>query len=79
MNFRVCITRFSDFLKNMTNPLKDEFFLPFVIDDLIKQRGEKVRALISDEKWYGVTYREDLSSVMEAMQKKIDGGFYNGI
>ncbi len=72
-------TRFSDFLKNMKNPLKDEFFLPFVVDDLIKQREEKVRAFISDEKWYGVTYKEDAEGVRAALSKMEEEGFYDGI
>ena len=72
-------TRFASFLGNMRNPLKDEFFLPFVVDDLIKQRGEKVRALISNEKWYGVTYKEDAEGVKKALSKMEEEGFYNGI
>ena len=46
---------------------------------MIKNKGAKVKVLETDEKWYGVTYREDLEGVVEAMQKKISGGFYDGI
>jgi len=50
-------SRFVPFLNNLSNPQKEEFFLPFVVDDLIKNQGRKVGALVSDEKWYGVTYK----------------------
>lgn len=70
-------TRFESFLKNMTNPQKEEFFLPFVVDDLIKTKGQKVDAFISDDKWYGVTYKEDAPSVKEALQNLMKEGHYD--
>ncbi len=72
-------TRFESFLKNLSNPEKEEFFLPFVVDDLIKNKGQKVDAYISDDKWYGVTYKEDTPSVREALQKLMEEGYYDGI
>ncbi len=68
---------FVEFLGNMKNPLKDEFFIPFVIDNMIKESGAKVRVLETDEKWYGVTYKEDKDMVVAAMKEKIAGGCYN--
>ena len=56
-----------DFLKNMTNPLKDEYFIPLVIDELIKAKDYKVKMLMSPAKWYGMTYKEDLPSVKNAL------------
>ncbi len=70
---------FIEFLSNLKNPLKDEFYIPFVVDNMIKNKGAKVKVLETDEKWYGVTYREDLDDVVSAMHKKIAGGFYDGI
>lgn len=71
--------KFDEFLKNMTNPLKDEFFLPFVVDDMIKNHGEKVKVSVSDEKWYGVTYKEDAEPVKNALCGLMDAGMYDGI
>ena len=70
---------FEVFLKNLTNPLKEEFFLPFVIDDMIKTGGAKVKVLNTDERWYGVTYREDADSVKRAVKQMMEEGLYNGI
>lgn len=70
---------FVDFLKNMKNPLKDEFYIPFVIDRAIKEDGARVKVLSTDEKWYGVTYREDKESVVGAIKKLFAEGLYDGI
>lgn len=69
--------RFANFLKeNADNPLKCEFYIPFVVDELVKEGKARVRALDTPEKWYGVTYKEDKQSVMDALKEKTDKGIY---
>jgi len=68
---------FVKFLKNIKNPLKDEFYIPSVIDNAIKEEGKIVKVLKTDEKWYGVTYRDDKDMVVEAMKEKIKDGCYD--
>lgn len=70
--------RFAGFLKENleTNPLKCEYFLPFVVDELLKEGKASVKVLRSADKWYGVTYREDKPVVMAAVQKLKDEGVY---
>lgn len=68
---------FYGFLKNNNNPLKGEFYLPFVVDDLIKNHNKKVRVLFTDDKWYGVTYQADRDTVHEAICKLTESGLYN--
>ena len=70
---------FVKFLENLSNPLKDELYIPFVIDRAIKEDGERVKVLKTDEKWYGVTYREDKESVVSAVKKFFAEGIYDGI
>ena len=70
---------FVKFLGSLSNPMKDEFYIPFVIDRLIKENGEKVKVLTTNEKWYGVTYREDKDSVVSAIKKLFAEGIYDGI
>ena len=70
---------FYKFLINMQNPLKDEFYIPSVIDNMIKEDCEKVKVLTTDEKWYGVTYREDKEAVVNAIKKLFAEGMYDGI
>ena len=67
------------FLENISNPEKDEFFLPFVVDKLIKEKNEPVAVIPTHEKWYGITYKEDSENVSRALKNMIDKGLYNGI
>lgn len=70
--------RFADFLsKNLEkNPLKCEYFLPFVVDELIREGKAEVTVLKSQDRWYGVTYKEDKPVVVKAIQRLKDEGRY---
>ncbi len=70
--------RFADFLaKNLSkNPLKCEYFLPFVVDELLKEGRAEVTVLESADRWYGVTYKEDKPVVVEAIKNLKNAGLY---
>lgn len=70
--------RFSLFLEKelKQNPLKCEYFLPFVVDELIKEQKATVTVLKSSDKWYGVTYKEDKAVVVEAISHFKKEGLY---
>lgn len=70
--------RFGAFLdENLTvNPLKCEYFLPFVVDELLKTGQAEVTVLKSVDRWYGVTYKEDKEVVVKAIQAMKDKGLY---
>lgn len=69
--------RFEKFLeKNKDNLSKCEYFLPFVVDDLLKEGKAKVKVLETKEKWYGVTYKADKEIVVDALKKKTQQGVY---
>ncbi len=48
------------------NPLKAEFFLPTVVDSLLRDGEARVTVHITPDKWYGVTYKEDKEAVQAA-------------
>ncbi len=70
--------RFVDFLRTraVEDPLKAEFYLPSVPDALIREGKAQVRVLETGERWYGVTYREDLDGVKAAMADLCRRGVY---
>ena len=70
--------RFPKFLEENIekNPQKCEYFLPFVVDELLGEKRATVKVLKSMDKWYGVTYKEDKPFVMEAIQDLKDSGLY---
>lgn len=70
--------RFSAFLDKEVagNPLKCEYFLPFVVDELLKDGQAEVKVLKSVDRWYGVTYKEDKEVVVKAIQELKNQGLY---
>ena len=58
------------------NPAKAEYFLPSVVSQLIDEGKARVKVLRSEDKWYGVTYREDKPTVVSAIAEKTTSGLY---
>jgi hypothetical protein len=58
------------------NPLKCEYFLPFVVDELLLEGRATVKVLKSADKWYGVTYKEDKPMVVAAVRALKEQGLY---
>lgn len=69
---------FPRFLKENlpVNPLKCEYFLPFAVNDLIKEGKASVQVLKTGDRWYGVTYKEDKPVVVQAMRDLKAAGVY---
>ncbi len=67
---------FCDFLQKDIETPKSEFFIPWVIDRTISEGKEKVKVYETDDKWYGVTYREDAEDVRAALQDMQTKGLY---
>ena len=70
--------RFGAFLERELpgNPLKCEYFLPFVVDELLKEDKAEVTVLESRDRWYGVTYKEDKETVVNAVRQLKEQGLY---
>ena len=58
------------------NPLKCEYFFPFVVNSQLADGSARVRMLHCDEAWYGVTYKDDLQSVCDAIADMKRRGVY---
>ena len=72
------LARFPAFLDKTLaeNPEKGEYFLPTVVSQLINEGKARVKVLRSEDKWYGVTYREDKPTVVAAITEKTAAGLY---
>ncbi len=70
---------FVDFLREKINVPKSEYFLPSVVSKLIETGEKKVKVLVAEDKWYGVTYKEDKEDVCAALNKMIDDGLYESL
>ena len=58
------------------NPTKCEYFLPFVTNAMIKDGEGTVDVLPCHEQWYGMTYKEDFPTVVNAIKTLRDEGVY---
>ncbi len=72
------LARFPAFLDKTLaeNPEKGEYFLPTVVSQLINEGKARVKVLRSEDKWYGVTYREDKPTVTAAIAAMTEAGLY---
>ena len=70
--------RFAPWLRENlpVNPLKCEYFLPFVANALIKAGEGSVRLLNCHETWYGIPYKDDLAPFKAAIAKMRADGVY---
>mgnify|MGYP001111731693 FL=1 len=64
------------FLKERSLELKSEFFIPSVVNTILKSKLGKVKVLTSDAKWMGVTYAEDRATVVQEVARLKKEGIY---
>lgn len=68
---------FKDFLANVEErDLKSEYLLPNIVDKLLKEERANVKVLETQDRWFGVTYKEDKETVQEAFRELIADGVY---
>lgn len=70
---------FKAFLAEKLNVPKAEYYLPTVVSQLIDSGEKQVKVLVAEDKWYGVTYKEDKQNVVNALTAMINNGLYDGI
>lgn len=74
--FTYCDTIFREFLLKNGSKLTSEFFIPSLVDRLIKDGILQVEVLDTESDWFGVTYQEDKPFVMEKINTLIKNGIY---
>jgi NDP-sugar pyrophosphorylase family protein len=68
--------RFPRFLDKRIDEPKAEFFVPTVVNELIEEDTARVKVLPTTDQWFGVTYKEDRSMVVEAIGRLVEEGRY---
>lgn len=64
------------FEKNKSNLDKCEFLIPTSVFKRVNENKIKVKVLDTNEKWHGVTYKEDKQDLVNAINKMIEEGKY---
>jgi hypothetical protein len=74
--FRHCRTEFEAFLREQRNDPKAEFYLPLLVNELVREGKARVKVLPSPASWFGVTYLEDRPLVVEKIAALVAAGAY---
>ena len=74
--FATLESRFPAWLEKNGAELKSEWYIPFVVDELIHEGKADVEVLPTDSNWFGVTYREDKPFVTAEIGKLVAAGEY---
>ena len=57
-------------------PLKAEYLLPIFIGELLREGRCSVKVLPTEDRWFGITYKEDKDMVADNFKKLIGAGVY---
>ena len=70
--------RFAPWLRENlpVNPLKCEYFLPLIPNQLLKEGKATVKVLPTHERWYGMTYANDMPNIRAALASMRESGLY---
>ncbi|MEC7262164.1 MAG: sugar phosphate nucleotidyltransferase [Bacteroidota bacterium] len=60
---------FLKFLEENQESLKAEFYIPYIVNEMLQLDSVTVKVLKSDAKWFGVTYKEDKEIVQRSIDK----------
>lgn len=67
---------FEDFLRENSNELKKEYYIPFAVDCMIKEGDAECEVLSTPSHWFGVTFKEDRPAVVAKFQELADNNTY---
>lgn len=67
---------FVEFLKNNQDQLKGEFLIPIFVDELLRREETTVKVIKTNDKWIGLTYKEDEALAKEGFKEMIEKGVY---
>ena len=74
--FDIIENSFYNFLKNIKDPLKQEYILTDIIEKMIVENTAKIKVLETPDKWHCVTYKDDTPMVQKALTELIEKGLY---
>ncbi len=67
---------FESFLEQNLNELKKEYYIPYAVDILMKEKNYKCEVLSTASQWFGVTYKEDRPGVVAKFRELAANGIY---
>lgn len=74
--FKFLNEEFTEFIHKYGQELKSELDIPTSVDRFVKNGEMKIKILHTDEKWFGVTYKDDKPFVVNSLRSMVDKGIY---
>ena len=75
--FKILESGFETFLESTADEyMKSEYLLPTIVGGLLRDGKAEVKVLESNDKWFGVTYKEDKEVVVASVRALVDAGVY---
>ena len=69
---------FKKFFENIEGEgLTTEYLLPIYVGELLKEKKISVKVLETNDKWFGITYKEDKDLVVNSFKELIERGVYS--
>ena len=68
---------FEKFIIDNRNDLKTcEYFIPTILTKYVQENQGNIKILDTNEKWYGITYKDDFETVCKGIKNLVDLGIY---
>lgn len=74
--FKELESGFVEFLQRRGSDLKAEYFLPERVGHMVDAGLARVKILRTEERWFGITYKQDKPFVVKAVHDLVDQGVY---
>lgn len=68
---------FDEFFESIEDKLKSEYLLPIFIGKLLSEKRISVKVLEISDRWFGITYKEDLPPIREEFRRLSESGYYS--
>jgi NDP-sugar pyrophosphorylase family protein len=69
-------SHFRTFIRYNIDNLSAEFYLPTVVNEMVKESKARIKVLKTTDKWFGITYKEDRPIVINCLIKLLETGAY---
>ncbi len=74
--FHLFQERFDEFIKNNSMSETAECYVPTVVQQIIESKKSNFKVILTNEKWFGLTYKADKENVVQQINELIDKGYY---
>jgi UTP-glucose-1-phosphate uridylyltransferase len=74
--FGLAQSLFHEFLAANHQNLKSEFYIPIIVNEMIKRKEGRVKVISGGNIWFGVTYKEDKEEVSAKISALVKNGEY---